>query len=68
MRSQAMHEPALPRRSLGAPAARSLLLTLLGEFVLDHAEPVWNQGLTRALVALGIREVTARQAITRSAG
>jgi phenylacetic acid degradation operon negative regulatory protein len=60
--------PALLRRSLGAPAARSLLLTVLGEFVLDHAEPVWNQALVRALVALGVREVTARQAITRSAG
>jgi phenylacetic acid degradation operon negative regulatory protein len=57
----------LRRRSLGGPAARSLLLTVLGEFVLDHAEPVWNAALVRALRALGIREVTARQAITRSA-
>jgi phenylacetic acid degradation operon negative regulatory protein len=54
-------------RSLGGPAARSLLLTVLGEFVLDHAEPVWNAALVRALCALGIREVTARQAVTRSA-
>ena len=58
---------ALRRRSLGGPAARSLLLTVLGEFVLDHAEPVWNAALVRSLVALGIREVTARQAVTRSA-
>ncbi len=65
---RALNEPALFRRSLGAPAARSMLLTVLGEFVLDHAEPVWNAALVRALVALGIREVTARQAITRSAG
>src|SRR6266498_3743880 len=57
----------LRRRSLGGPAARSLLLTVLGEFVLDNAEPVWNSALVRALEALGIREVTARQAITRSA-
>jgi phenylacetic acid degradation operon negative regulatory protein len=57
----------LRRRSLGGPAARSLLLTVLGEFVLDHAEPVWNAALVRALEALGIREVTARQAVTRSA-
>lgn len=57
----------LRRRSLGGPAARSLLLTVLGEFVLDHAEPVWNAALVRALAALGIREVTARQAVTRSA-
>lgn len=59
--------PDLRRRSLGGPAARSLLLTVLGEFVLDHAEPVWNAALLRAMEALGIREVTARQAITRSA-
>ena len=58
---------SLRRRSLGGPAARSLLLTVLGEFVLDHAEPVWNAVLVRSLVALGIREVTARQAVTRSA-
>jgi phenylacetic acid degradation operon negative regulatory protein len=64
---RAISEPALFRRSLGAPAARSLLLTVLGEFVLDHAEPVWNAALVRALVALGTRELTARQAITRSA-
>src|SRR6266508_1723304 len=57
----------LRRRSLGGPAARSLLLTVLGEFVLDHAEPVWNAALVRALEALGIRELTARQAVTRSA-
>jgi phenylacetic acid degradation operon negative regulatory protein len=57
----------LRRRSLGGPAARSLLLTVLGEFVLDHAEPVWNAALVRGLEALGIREVTARQATTRSA-
>ena len=57
----------LRRRSLGGPAARSLLLTVLGEFVLDHTEPVWNATLVRALEILGIREVTARQAVTRSA-
>jgi phenylacetic acid degradation operon negative regulatory protein len=62
-----MREPALLRRSLGAPAARSLLLTVLGEFLLEHPGPVWNATLVRALLALGVREVTARQAITRSA-
>jgi phenylacetic acid degradation operon negative regulatory protein len=63
----ALAPDSLRRRSLGGPAARSLLLTVLGEFVLDHAEPVWNAALVRSLVALGIREVTARQAVTRSA-
>ena len=30
----------LRRRSVGAPAARSLLLTILGEYVLPRGEPV----------------------------
>jgi phenylacetic acid degradation operon negative regulatory protein len=67
MTEPAMTGPALLRRSLGTHAARSLLLTVLGEFVLDHAEPVWNRDLIRGLLALGVREPAARQAVTRSA-
>ncbi|MGH8908416.1 MAG: PaaX family transcriptional regulator [Egibacteraceae bacterium] len=52
----------------GPPPARSLLLTVLGEYVLGLGEPVWTAALVRALVALGIREKAARQAIARSAG
>jgi phenylacetic acid degradation operon negative regulatory protein len=56
----------LRRRSLGAPAARSILLTVLGEYVLPRAEPVWQETLVRALGALGYSEQAARQALARS--
>lgn len=52
---------------MGAPAARSLLLTVLGEYVLPRAGAgVWQETLVEALVALGYSEHAARQAIARS--
>jgi phenylacetic acid degradation operon negative regulatory protein len=60
-----MNDP-LRRRSLGAPAARSVLLTLLGEYVLPHGEAVWQETLVAALGALGYTEHAARQALARS--
>jgi phenylacetic acid degradation operon negative regulatory protein len=64
-------DEVLRRRSVPppnrAPAARSLLLTVLGEYVLGEGAPVWNATLLRALGELGVLEKTARQAITRSA-
>lgn len=54
-------------RSAHPPAARSLLLTVLGEYVYDLDEPVWTAALLRALTALDVREKAARQAISRSA-
>jgi phenylacetic acid degradation operon negative regulatory protein len=56
----------LRRRSVGVPAARSLLLTVLGEFVLPRAEPVWQETLVAALVCLGYTRPAARQALARS--
>jgi phenylacetic acid degradation operon negative regulatory protein len=56
----------LRRRSVGAPAARSLLLTILGEFVLPRGEPVWQETLVAALVSVGYTEQAARQALARS--
>lgn len=56
----------LRRRSVGAPAARSLLLTILGEYVLPRDEPVWQETLVRALVSVGYTEQAARQALARS--
>jgi phenylacetic acid degradation operon negative regulatory protein len=56
----------LRRRSLGAPAARSMLLTVLGEYVLPRGEPVWQETLVAALGALKISEHAARQALARS--
>jgi phenylacetic acid degradation operon negative regulatory protein len=56
----------LRRRSLGAPAARSILLTVLGEYLLPRGEPVWQETLVAALGALGYSEQAARQALARS--
>jgi phenylacetic acid degradation operon negative regulatory protein len=60
--------PALSRRrELGATSARSLLLTVLGEFVLPRAEPVWTQVLLDVLGGLGVESKSARQALARTA-
>ncbi|HET6626864.1 MAG TPA: PaaX family transcriptional regulator C-terminal domain-containing protein [Nocardioidaceae bacterium] len=55
------------RREIGAGSARSLLLTVLGEFVHPRAERVWTATLVEALGALGVEEKAARQALTRTA-
>jgi phenylacetic acid degradation operon negative regulatory protein len=60
--------PALSRRrELGATSARSLLLTVLGEFVLPREEPVWTQVLLDVLGSLGVEAKSARQALARTA-
>jgi phenylacetic acid degradation operon negative regulatory protein len=56
----------LRRRSVGAPAARSLLLTVLGEYVLPRSGSVWQETLVGALVCLGYTQQAARQALARS--
>jgi phenylacetic acid degradation operon negative regulatory protein len=56
----------LRRRSVGAPAARSVLLTVLGEYVLPRADGVWQETLVGALGALGHKPQAARQAVARS--
>ncbi len=55
------------RREVAATSARSLLLTVLGEFVLPSGEPVWTQTLLDALAAVGVEEKSARQALARTA-
>jgi len=59
-------DDALRRRSVGAPAARSVLLTLLGEFVLPTPKGVWQETLINALCALDYKTQAARQALARS--
>lgn len=54
------------RRSVGAPAARSVLLTLLGEYVLPAREGVWLETLISALGTMGCKTQAARQALARS--
>lgn len=51
---------------MGAPAARSVLLTVLGEYVAPRGREVWLETLVGALEALGYRTQAARQALTRS--
>jgi phenylacetic acid degradation operon negative regulatory protein len=54
-------------RGAGTPSARSLLLTVLGEFVLPQREPAWTQALVAALAVVGVEEKAARQALSRTA-
>jgi phenylacetic acid degradation operon negative regulatory protein len=56
----------LRRRTVGAPAARSVLLTVLGEYVLPADGGVWQETLIAALGALDIKPHAARQALARS--
>ena len=74
MRCMLIDEGAAPpapgfhrRREIGAASARSLLLTVLGEFVLPAGRPVWTAAFLAALGLVGIEEKAARQALARSA-
>jgi len=51
---------------VGAPAARSVLLTVLGEYVLPRSGSVWQETLVGALGAVGYSRHAARQALARS--
>lgn len=53
--------------ALGATSARSILLTILGEFVLGRDQPTWTAAFVRGLGALEIDEKTARQTLGRTA-
>lgn len=55
------------RRELGPSSARSLLLTVLGEYVLPGDDPAWTTALVGALALLGVAEKAARQALGRTA-
>ncbi|MGZ8633802.1 MAG: PaaX family transcriptional regulator [Solirubrobacteraceae bacterium] len=56
----------LRRRSVGAPAARSVLMTLLGEYVLPASGHVWQETLIGALETLDYKKPAARRALARS--
>lgn len=51
---------------MGAASARSLLLTVLGEFVHPRAQPMWTATVIEAMAALGVEEKAARQALNRT--
>jgi phenylacetic acid degradation operon negative regulatory protein len=55
------------RRELGDTSARSILMTILGEFVLPRHEAAWTSTLVAALAMFDVEEKSARQALARSA-
>lgn len=60
--------PTLSRRhEAGAPSARGLLFTLLGEFVLPGGGTAWTSAVLAAFARLGVEEKTTRQALMRTA-
>jgi phenylacetic acid degradation operon negative regulatory protein len=57
----------LRRRAVGAPAARSALLTVLGEYVLAAPDRgAWRETLTTAIETLGYKSHASKQALARS--
>src|SRR6201995_3038476 len=63
-REHALGRPVLSRRrEVGGGSARSLLMTVLGEFVLPAEAPVWTGTLVDVLALLDVEEKSARQAL-----
>jgi len=58
---------ATRRRADGGPSARSLLISVLGQWVGPNDTPVWTATLVGSLEALGIEARAARQAVNRTA-
>ena len=54
------------RREVRHTSARSLLMTVLGEFVLPAGRPVWTWVLVDMLAGFGVAEKSARQALARA--
>lgn len=54
------------RSAVGTASARSLLLTVLGEFALPRREPVWTGTVLNALGSLEVEERASRQALARA--
>ncbi|WP_297542573.1 PaaX family transcriptional regulator C-terminal domain-containing protein [Amycolatopsis sp.] len=54
------------RREVSHASARSLLMTVVGEFVLPRDQPVWTSSLVDVLGMLDVEEKSARQALARS--
>jgi phenylacetic acid degradation operon negative regulatory protein len=60
--------PELRRRhNVAASSAPSLLLTVLGEYVLPAGRPVWTSALLTVLAGLGVEEKASRQSLARTA-
>lgn len=61
------HDARAARPVVSAGSARSLLLTVLGDFAYPNRRPVWTSSLLYVLQGVGIEGQTARQAIARGA-
>ncbi len=60
--------PTLSRRhAAGAPSARGLLLTLLGDLVLPDDGTAWTSAVLAVFARLGVEEKATRQALMRTA-
>lgn len=60
--------PELSRRhAAGAPSARGMLFTLLGELVLPGDGTAWTSAVLAVFARLGIEEKATRQALMRTA-
>ena len=55
------------RREVRHTSARSLLMTVLGEFVLPRGRPVWTWVLVDTRAGFGVTEKSTRQALARAA-
>ncbi|MGQ0837203.1 PaaX family transcriptional regulator [Actinokineospora sp.] len=55
------------RREVSGASARSLLMTVLGEYVLPRDRPVWTATLVDTLAFFDVEEKSARQALARTA-
>src|ERR1700758_4261214 len=64
----ALSQSALSRRhAVGAPSARGLLFTVLGEYVLPGGGAVWTATVIATMARLGVEEKATRQALMRTA-
>lgn len=57
----------LAQQPLPPPSARSMLLTIIGEFLFDSEEGAWTAALMKVLGGMGIEEHAARQLLSRAA-
>lgn len=64
---ETLPEHRLRSAATSAGSARSLLLTIFGEFAHPHGGRAWTGSLVDALGLVGVEERSARQAISRSA-
>lgn len=59
--------PVMSRRHAGgAPSARGMMLTLLGEYVLPDGGAAWTSAVLAAFERLGVAEKATRQALMRT--